>query len=139
MSVPRRNPSQDDAWFEDACDEPSSVLRAVPAEEQGGDTAVHHGARRAHSRWVLDADIHIDGGVSRGVTLNASTGGLRVAMSRALVAGAYVDVAVVRGPVALLSRVRVVWTRPSGGAWLSGLKFAQPDPRFRSAHTLAQA
>ncbi|MFT5358436.1 MAG: hypothetical protein ACI9KE_005674 [Polyangiales bacterium] len=138
MSVPRRNPAHDDAWFEDACDEPSSVLRAVIPDE-GRDPATHHGARREHSRWVLDADIQIDGGVSRGVTLNASTGGLRVALSRALDAGSSVDVAVVRGPVALLSRVCVVWTRPSGGAWLSGLRFAQPDPRFRDAHALAQA
>lgn len=125
----RNNP---EALFEyrDA-NQPSSGIYAIP---RSSDSALHRGARRQYERWQLDAQVRIAEG--EGVTLNASSGGLRVAIDSALAIGDRVDVGLETEAGTFSVRAEVVWCRASGGAFLSGLRFGQPDPRFRSPASL---
>jgi len=113
-------------------DDPSQPL--VWDDEE--DAAYHHGARRAHRRWQLHAEVDLeseDAQVSA-VTLNVSAGGLRVASADPLPAG----------PVTLNLRTQdelrriegeVVWQRAKTGWWVAGVRFASPVGFFSDEAT----
>ena len=113
--------------------EPSSGIHPIPV----ADDALHRGARRQHNRWMLNASVRIEGNPA--MALNASAGGLRVASARAFPHGRELDVHVRVEHTTHRCRARVVWSRKQGGAYLAGLAFAEPDPRFRDASSLQWA
>lgn len=92
------------------------------------DDATHRGARRAARRWALHADIElIDPIQARGIALNASVGGMRVAVDRPVPEGTLcvlrVNTSPGRGSV---EHARVVWARQQPDGWLLGLEFVDP-------------
>ncbi|MGE0790991.1 MAG: PilZ domain-containing protein [Sandaracinaceae bacterium] len=112
----------------------SSLIPIGPEDE-----SYHRGARRQATRYELHADIrvraHFDEertlpmGLEKdaeGVVLNASAGGLRVTVDRAVEVGEVVDVDVVFSDDNVRSeRAVVVWVRAMKDGWLAGLRFGQ--------------
>ena len=101
------------------------------------DCAYHHGARRQHSRWLLHADVEIETSLrSRGVTLNASAGGLRVAVDAPLPENTEVMFRLVQGQLVVRKRARVVWQRRLPDGFVAGLAFAKLEPMFANEDAL---
>jgi len=85
-----------------------------------------HGARRASQRFPFHADVELVEPIhTTGVTINASAGGLRVAVEHAVALG---DLCVARIRTAVgretTEKLRVVWRRELPDGWLMGLQFA---------------
>ncbi|MCC6524152.1 MAG: PilZ domain-containing protein [Polyangiaceae bacterium] len=90
-----------------------------------GDTALHHGQRRAHERWPVQADVELlEPAVASGITINASVGGMRIAVDCALRAG---DVCLLRvrfpSGKETLERGQIVWSREARDGCIAGLQF----------------
>lgn len=116
-----------------------SALResSVPVEvdRDATDASWHRGARRQHRRWSLDATISLR--IPRrveGITLNASRGGLRIAVDRPLPEGEplRVHVASPEGHMAH-ETAHVVWQRPVADGYVAGLAFERESDSFDSA------
>lgn len=90
----------------------------------GGDLDTHHGARRASRRYPLNADVEvIEPRETAGIAINASAGGMRIALDEPLAVG---DLAVLRVRTdsrELIEHVRVVWTKPFADGCLVGVEF----------------
>ncbi len=89
------------------------------------DESVHRGARRRSTRYPLHGEVMVTAPVeAAGVVFNASAGGLRVALDRAVEVGARLELSV-RFDERRESRERgeVVWTRELPDGWLVGLRF----------------
>lgn len=92
-----------------------------------GDLAIHRGARRASQRWPWHADVElIEPSGARGTTLNASAGGLRIAVDRELPVGEHVVARVQTAHQETVEGMRVVWVRELPDGWLVGLEFVEP-------------
>jgi len=90
-----------------------------------GDPDVHHGARRRSQRLPLHADFVVTEPVAAtGVVINASAGGLRVAVDRELEVGELLSGrVVVSAGHESMEHARVVWARELPDGWLLGLEF----------------
>lgn len=90
------------------------------------DLCAHHGARRRSQRIAIHASVCVRGpdGDAHGFTINASEGGLRVALDRAYPQDSELEVDL-RFPTGdiLRERARVVWSRGEPDGWLMGLAF----------------
>ncbi|MFK7985321.1 MAG: PilZ domain-containing protein [Sandaracinaceae bacterium] len=86
----------------------------------------HRGARRRSERMAIHASVAVRGlrGDAHGFSINASEGGLRVALDRRYPCDAEleVDLRFPTGDV-LRERARVVWSRAQPDGWLMGLAF----------------
>lgn len=85
-----------------------------------------HPGRRAADRYPLHADVEIlEPWNAHGVVINASDGGLRVALDRELPAGAacVVEIAVDEGKT--VEMARVAWSRELPDGYLVGLAFVR--------------
>ena len=99
--------------------------------------AAHYQARRRHARWLLDAEVSL--GRVRGLVLNASAGGLRVAVDERLPEG-HVELLVTTEVTARRQRAVVVWQKQLPDGWLCGLRFEAPSVSFQSPeHFIAAA
>jgi hypothetical protein len=91
----------------------------------GADAHVHHGARRRFRRWALDAEIELlEPARGAGLAINASVGGLRVAVD----VGVPVDhVCTLRVRTApdhtTIEHAKVVWSQARPDGYLLGLEF----------------
>lgn len=93
-----------------------------------GDLAVHRGARRASQRWPWHADVElVEPAGGTGTTLNASAGGLRIAVDRELPVGEHVVAKVKTAHRETVEHMRVVWARELPDGWLCGLAFVDPS------------
>lgn len=80
--------------------------------------------RRLHARRPLHADVCIVAPIaSRGVALNVSDGGIRVALDEAVPVGDRCHVRLELGGRARTLSARVVWTREFPDAVLVGMEF----------------
>ena len=96
----------------------------------GADVALHRGARRRSRRWALDAEVELLGPVrGAGLALNASTGGLRVAVDAAVPIGHVCTLRVRTAPGrATLEHAKVVWSHARPDGYVLGLEFiAAPE------------
>ena len=110
-----------------------SVATFAPMERIGSllptgprDLCAHRGARRQSTRFPLNArvDVFERGANAHGVVLNASEGGLRVAIDRELREGSVIELEVrFTEERQSRERARVVWSRPQPDGWLVGLRF----------------
>lgn len=98
--------------------------------------AAHYQARRRHARWLLNAEVSV--GRVRGLVLNASAGGLRVALDERLPDG-HVDLLVTTEANARRQRACVVWQKELPDGWLCGLRFEAPSVSFQSLEHFAAA
>lgn len=90
-----------------------------------GDRQHHRGARRGSARYPLHADIELVGDPEgTGVAINASAGGMRIAIDRALTVGTVYSLRVRTPNRTTDEQLRVVWTRQLPDGWLVGLQFA---------------
>lgn len=91
----------------------------------GADIAVHRGARRQFRRWALDADIELlTPKRGAGLAINASVGGLRVAVDMAVPVDHVCTLRVRTAPGhATVEHARVVWSRARPDGYLLGLEF----------------
>jgi PilZ domain len=83
-----------------------------------------HPGRRVDERYPLNADVEVlEPWNAHGVVINASGGGLRVALDRELPVGlvCVVEVAVDEGKT--VEMVRVAWSRELPDGYLVGLAF----------------
>lgn len=94
-----------------------------------GDDQVHRGARRRSSRFRLDAEVTLlEPGPGEGLVLNASAGGLRVAVDLALEVGDHCLVLVrLRSGKTSFEHGRVVWVKELAEGCVAGLEFVMPD------------
>lgn len=96
----------------------------------GADVAIHRGARRQSRRWALDAEVDLLGPVrGTGLALNASVGGLRVAVDAAVPVGHLCTLRVRTAPDhETVEHARVVWARTQPDGYVLGLAFVNaPD------------
>jgi len=108
------------------------------------DPAVHRGARRAHPRFAIHASVELlDPPGVTGIVLNLSSGGVRVAVTRALPVGARCHARLVTETGAeLLLYLRVVWSRCRVDGCLLGMEIVRtpeaetPEPRVRVSRIL---
>ena len=98
---------------------------ATMLPEGGVDLDVHRGARRASQRHPLHADVELlDPVRAQGVAINASAGGMRVAIDQPLGVDTLCVVRVVTSAGReVLEKARVIWTRQLPDGWLVGLSF----------------
>lgn len=98
----------------------SELLPKGPTDE-----LTHRGARRGATRYPMHADVHILSPIeTTGTVLNASAGGLRVALDTAVTKGDEVELEVRFAEERVgRERARVVWCRELPDGWLVGLQF----------------
>lgn len=103
----------------------SSLAEKLPVGP--GDLDTRFGHRRAARRYPLHADVQVVEPRSvAGVTLNASAGGMRVALQNGLTVGELCTIRVSTAPGReTLEHMRVVWSRELPDGWLLGLAFVQ--------------
>lgn len=104
-----------------------SIGRLMPAGPS--DRSVHRGARRKSTRFPIHGEVRVTAPLAaEGFLLNASTGGLRLALDRPVEVGARLELEV-RFDERHEARERgeVVWTREHPDGWLVGLRFAAPE------------
>ena len=91
----------------------------------GGDVALHRGARRRSRRWALDAEIDLLSPVrGAGLALNASVGGLRIAVDMGVPVGHVCTLRVRTAPDrATVEHARVVWSQARPDGYVLGLEF----------------
>lgn len=91
----------------------------------GADAAIHRGARRRFRRWALDAEIELLAPTrGSGLAINASVGGLRIAVDM----GVPVDhVCMLRVRTApnheTIEHAKVVWSKARPDGYVMGLEF----------------
>jgi len=96
----------------------------------GADVAVHRGARRRSRRWALDAEIDLLGPVrGAGLALNASVGGLRIAVDMDVPVGQVCMLRVRTAPdQQTVEHAKVVWAKARPDGYVLGLQFVSaPD------------
>lgn len=96
----------------------------------GADVAIHRGARRRSRRWALDAEVDLLGPVrGAGLAINASVGGLRVAVDMGVPVGQVCMLRVRTAPDhQTVEHAKVVWSKARPDGYLLGLEFiAAPD------------
>jgi hypothetical protein len=98
----------------------ASLLPIGPSDEQ-----THRGARRRSARYPIHADVTVVAPErAEGVVLNASAGGIRVALDRAFARGSEVTLEIAfRHDRVTGERAKVVWSRELPDGWLVGLAF----------------
>lgn len=91
-----------------------------------GDFDFARGARRASRRYNLNADVAIVTPVrTEGIAINASAGGMRIAVDAALEVGMTYEIRITTTLKTLTERARVVWCRECPDGFLVGLAFEQ--------------
>lgn len=92
----------------------------------GKDPDPQFGARRRHRRWPLNAEVEILEPVqTRGFTINASVGGLRVAVEDALPKGGTWRARISTSErYSYIEAGEVVWVAPKPGGYVAGLAFS---------------
>ncbi len=87
--------------------------------------AFHFGARRASQRFNLHADVEVyEPHHAKGIALNASVGGIRIALDQPLRVGDMCVLSVRPSPERAFSeRARVVWSQELLDGWVIGLEF----------------
>ncbi len=95
----------------------------------GADAAVHRGARRRFRRWALDAEIELLSPTrGSGLAINASVGGLRVAVDTGVPVGDLCTLRVRTAPGhSTIEHARVVWSQARPDGYLLGFEFV-PAP-----------
>jgi hypothetical protein len=90
-----------------------------------GDPGSYYGARRATQRWPLHADFELlEPPRGMGVVINASAGGLRVAIDRPLHPGQRCVLRLRTAPrQETTEQARVVWIRQVRDGWIAGMQF----------------
>ncbi len=106
-----------------AVDRLSSIL-----PKGGADVALHRGARRRARRWALDAEVElVSPGHGSGLAINASVGGLRIALDRGLAIDEACTLRVRTAPQhETLEHARVVWSQARPDGYVLGLAFIEP-------------
>lgn len=91
----------------------------------GADVAIHRGARRRSKRWALDAEVDLLGPVrGTGLAINASVGGLRVAVDMGVPVGEMCTLRVRTAPDhQTVELAKVVWAKAQPDGYLLGLEF----------------
>ena len=91
----------------------------------GADAAVHRGARRRFRRWALDADIELlTPSRGAGLAINASVGGLRVAVDMGVPVDHVCTLRVRTAPDhETIEHARVVWSKTQPDGYVMGLEF----------------
>ena len=90
----------------------------------GGDLDVHHGARRASRRYPLAADVELlEPKPATGFAINASAGGLRIAIDETLPVGELVVIVIRTESREMTEHARVVWVKDQPDGALIGLEF----------------
>ncbi|MFW2390184.1 MAG: PilZ domain-containing protein [Polyangiales bacterium] len=104
---------------------PVSERLASILPQGGADIAVHRGARRQFRRWSLDADIELLTPTrGSGLAINASVGGLRVAVDMGVPVDHVCTLRVRTAPDhETVEHARVVWSRARPDGYLLGLEF----------------
>jgi hypothetical protein len=102
----------------------SSMLPIGPA-----DTDLHRGARRTAQRFALNAEVEVvSPAQATGIAINASAGGMRVALDRPIAVGEPCLVCVTTAPGRVsVEHAVVVWVREAPDGWLLGLRFVEPN------------
>ncbi len=105
-----------------AADRLSSIL-----PKGGADAALHRGARRRARRWALDAEIDLlSPGRGSGLAINASVGGLRIAVDRGMPVDEVCTLRVRTAPEhATIEHARVVWSKALPDGYVLGLVFIE--------------
>lgn len=89
-----------------------------------GDFDFSRGARRASRRYNLNADVDVVSPIeAHGIAINASAGGIRIAIDAALEVGASCELKITTTLKTLTERARVVWCRECPDGFLVGLAF----------------
>lgn len=106
-----------------AVDRLSSIL-----PKGGADAALHRGARRRARRWALDAEIELlSPGRGSGLAINASVGGLRIALDRGVPIDETCVLRVRTSPGhETVEHARVVWSLARPDGYVLGLVFIEP-------------
>ena len=91
----------------------------------GADVALHRGARRRSRRWALDAEVELlSPGHGSGMAINASVGGLRIALDRGVPLDEVCTLRIRTAPEhETVEHARVVWSRAQPDGYLLGLVF----------------
>jgi len=91
----------------------------------GADAAVHRGARRRFRRWALDAEIELLSPTrGSGLAINASVGGLRVAVDMGVPVDHVCTLRVRTAPDhSTIEHAKVVWSQARPDGYLLGLEF----------------
>jgi len=105
-----------------AVDRLSSIL-----PKGGADAALHRGARRRARRWALDAEVELlSPGRGSGLAINASVGGLRIALDRGLPIDEACTLRVRTAPEhETVEHARVVWSQARPDGYVLGLAFIE--------------
>ena len=90
----------------------------------GGHTPSDHPGRRAADRYPIDADVEIGEPYgAHGVVINASEGGLRVAVDKALPEGAMCVAEIQTDAGVSVEIVEVAWVQEHPDGYLVGLSY----------------
>jgi len=91
----------------------------------GADVAVHRGARRRFRRWALDAEIELLAPTrGSGLAINASVGGLRIAVDMGVAVDQICTMRVRTAPNhETIEHARVVWSQAQPDGYVLGLEF----------------
>ena len=91
----------------------------------GADVAVHRGARRRFRRWALDAEVELlTPARGSGLAINASVGGLRIAVDRGVPVDHVCTLRVRTAPNhETIEHAKVVWSRAQPDGYVMGLEF----------------
>jgi len=91
----------------------------------GADAAVHRGARRRCRRWALDAEIDLlTPARGSGLAINASVGGLRVAVDTGVPVDHICTLRVRTAPDhETIEHAKVVWSKAQPDGYVLGLEF----------------
>lgn len=104
---------------------PSGMNRISSRIPAGGyDLGIHHGSRRAARRFVLDAQVELlEPCEGHGLVLNASAGGLRVAVDHPVAIGAHCLLRITTPGRAYIEHARVIWRQDHPDGHVLGLEF----------------
>jgi hypothetical protein len=91
----------------------------------GADAAVHRGARRRFRRWALDAEVELLApSRGSGLAINASVGGLRIAVDMGVPVDHVCTLRVRTAPNhETIEHAKVVWSRAQPDGYVLGLEF----------------
>ncbi len=91
----------------------------------GPDPDPAFGARRRHRRWPLNAEIEMLKPIqTKGFTINASRGGLRVALEEAVASGTVWEARITTSHAFSYVEVgEIVWARNTSDGCIAGLTF----------------